>query len=567
MPFRTLLFIHCLLILPFTARADDPYPTDLQGKSGVGAQSNYQPPYFPIAPAAAAILHDQRMPQTGLLPAVFIDNLCTVRYRATTQSAECQKFIDQGLGYYYSYVWMEAARSFETALQHDPNCAFAWLGLGRTFDKWNKVAKANKALEKAKELKDRAGPREQLLITAKLQEKGMLPGVGPDERKKKAAQTLDELLTLYEDDEEGWFARAQINGGTEGAVYYKTLLRHNPIHPGASHELVHFFENFKRPALGWPYALAYIESSPRIPHAFHMQAHLATRIGKWGQTTDWSARAVVLEREYHRVQNVDPKDDHQFSHHLEILLTSLLHNGRDEEARAVKADIEKLGLSFQPLFLSLAISDRKWEEAEKLISKAKRGDKSQQAYQFAMLALEQGDMGKALGQLEILQNAQRQKKGDKQTEIRFNTVQGWYLCQTGMGEAGLKMIKRAVDKTKDDYSHHAWGRGASLMEIWGIAALQASRAVDAEEAFQEALAHDAGSAKAALGLYALCQKLDRTDEAERYLKLARRLWARADSIVFEQNRESMVLYASHVAKPSTATVAEQTNKAGISINQ
>ena len=56
----------------------------------------------------------------------------------------------------------------------------------------------------------------------------------------------------------------------------------NPLHPGANHELVHYFENIKRPALGWPHAENYIKSSPGIPHAYHMQAHLGTRIGKWG---------------------------------------------------------------------------------------------------------------------------------------------------------------------------------------------------------------------------------------------------------------------------------------------
>src|SRR5205085_9192476 len=152
------------------------------------------------------------------------------------------------------------------------------------------------ALEMARKLMPRANHREQLLIQARLQEKGMWPNTGPDERRKKAQQSLDELLMLYEDDEEGWFWRAQIADGPNGAaVFYKALLRVNPIHPGANYELVHFSEHSRRPALGWPYAEGYIKSSPGIPHAFHMQAHLAMRIGKWGPTTDWSARAVELE--------------------------------------------------------------------------------------------------------------------------------------------------------------------------------------------------------------------------------------------------------------------------------
>ena len=69
------------------------------------------------------------LPVTKLAPAKLIPNLCLLKYQVTTESPECQEFFDQGLGYYYSYVWMEAARSFEMATKHDPNCAMAWWGL------------------------------------------------------------------------------------------------------------------------------------------------------------------------------------------------------------------------------------------------------------------------------------------------------------------------------------------------------------------------------------------------------------------------------------------------------
>src|SRR5215468_130472 len=62
---------------------------------------------------------------TRLAPSKLVPDLCLVRYRISTTSPECQAFFDQGLGYYYSYVWMEAARSFETAIQHDPDCPMA----------------------------------------------------------------------------------------------------------------------------------------------------------------------------------------------------------------------------------------------------------------------------------------------------------------------------------------------------------------------------------------------------------------------------------------------------------
>src|SRR5260370_36875398 len=108
---------------------------------------------------------------------------------------------------------MEAAWSFETAARHDPECAMAWWGLSRALERWGRT-NHTKALQKANDLQARASHREQLLILARMQEKGLAPGVGGGEARKQAAiRTLDDLLALYDDDEEGWYYRAQMAGG------------------------------------------------------------------------------------------------------------------------------------------------------------------------------------------------------------------------------------------------------------------------------------------------------------------------------------------------------------------
>lgn len=505
------------------------------------------------APAAVIVALDQRLPITKLNGAKIIPNLCHYKYRVTTTSKECQEFLDQAMGYYYSYVWMEAARSAETALRYDPNCAYGWFLLSRAIEKWGK-GDATKPLEKAKELMPKAGHREQLIIQAKLQEKGMWPNVGPEERKKKAAASLDELLTLYDDDEEGWFARAQLNGGTEGVVYYKALLRFNPIHPGASHELVHFYENYKRPALGWPFAEAYIASSPGIPHAFHMQAHLGMRIGKWQKTTDWSSRAIALEKAYHQTMNVKPSEDHQYTHHLETLIRSLIHDGRFAEAKTVKAEAQSRGfkgLEWQMHFFRLNRADRNWSEIEKQIAEQRKTDKVTSSYLAALMYLDRGETERAAAEVDVLRQEQQKKKTDKRLEQRLWEVQGRLLCQQGSGEAGAKLMQRCVDKTKDDYSAHAWGHGAYFMEQWGIGALEGGNAAAAEEAFLEALAHDAGSVRGALGMQALCDRLGRSDEARNFGKVAERCWAKADRKDFEALRDEIVKKAATLTKEST----------------
>jgi Tfp pilus assembly protein PilF len=475
-----------------------------------------------------------KLPLCQLRPARLVPNLCAVKYRISTASPECQAYFDQGLGYFYSYVWMEAARSFETACRADPDCALAWWGLSRALERWGKN-NHTKALQKAQALLSRASHREQLLIQARLQEKGLWPKVGDqDARQRAATATIDELLALYDDDEEGWYYRAQLAGGAglfggkaSAVPFYKALVRLNPLHPGANHELVHFYENFRRPALGWIYAEKYIESSPGIPHAFHMQAHLAMRLGRWDKTTDRSAHAIELERAYHKEMGVAPREDAQFPHHLETLMLSLVHDGRLEEARQLKRECEGYGFEHRLPWFRLHLAERRWDEALKIAERYRKGDKVTASYLRALVYLKKGDAERAAPEVAVLQQALQRKRNDTTLTRNLEEIQGSLLCRQGSVEAGLKLLARLVERTKDDYRHHSWGNGAYYMEAWGIAALQAGKLDVAEEAFLEALAHDAGCARAALGLQVLCERQGRTGEATRYAELAQRCWRRA----------------------------------------
>src|SRR5437870_1687706 len=105
----------------------------------------------PVPPEKSKPPGADKLAITKLAPAKVLPNLCVYKYRVSTSSAECQALVDQGLAFYYSYVWMEAARSFETATKHDPNCAMAWLGLSRALETWGR-GDALAALRKAKEL-------------------------------------------------------------------------------------------------------------------------------------------------------------------------------------------------------------------------------------------------------------------------------------------------------------------------------------------------------------------------------------------------------------------------------
>jgi tetratricopeptide (TPR) repeat protein len=491
-------------------------------------------------PDKKAVKSGNLLPHTKLPPAELIPDLCLVRYRVGTTSPECQAFFDQGLGFYYAYTWAEAARSFETATKYDPSCAMAWLGLSRACEKWGRAAYAM-PLKKAQELMPSASPREGLLIRARLQEKGIIEGIAPENRRKEAARTLDELLTLYDDDEEAWFARAQVTDGVNAFVpYYKALLRINPLHPGAHHELLHHYENIRRPVLGWQHAVGFMQSSPGLAHAFHMQAHLAMRIGKWDKTTDNSAHAIELEEAYHKRMKINGADgglDWQFPHQLETLMRSLIHDARFKEARAIEKKCETLKFDQKNLWFRLHLYERDWDAALKIADRFSK-DKVTASYMRALVFLSQGDAERAAPHVHVMQGAFPSKRHDKGLELRLWEIQGLLACARGE-QGGLKLLAKTVAKTKDDYNQHAWGHGAYYMETWGVAALKINRLDVAEEAFLEALAHDSGSARAALGMQVICERMHRDEEALRFAELAQRCWRRADSGLLQVELQHM----------------------------
>jgi hypothetical protein len=94
------------------------------------------------------------------------------------------------------------------------------------------------------------------------------------------------------------------------------------------------------------------------------------------------------------------------------------------------------------------------------------------------------------------------------------------------------------------------------MEVWGIGALEAGNATQAEEAFQEALAHDTGSVRGALGMWAVCRQLGRTEEASRYLALARRCWSRSDPDDFDWIKDSLSAKATRLFNSDAGAIAK-----------
>lgn len=530
---------------------------------------------WPIPPKPGEVL-----PLCGLAPAKYQKDLCSLTYRISTQSEECQKYFDQGLGYFYSYVWTEAARSFETAARYDPQCAMAWWGLSRSLQQWSaKSGKSNDALKKAYELRDLASYTEKQLITARAMERGIAKDAPKDGPAQKAAaiKIVDELLMLHPEDEEAWMARGLLagdgaftGGKPASAPYYIALTKLNPLHPGANHELLHQYELSKRPALGWIHSVKFIESSPGIPHAWHMQGHLSTRLGRWEDASKGACKAIELQRAHNQLWNVKPREDHQWSHHLETGLQILTHQGRYREAKQVVDEMKSLNFNNTDHFARLFLVSRDYASLQKLIDEQRSKNKNTASYYAALMFLAQGDVAKAQKELTILEGPEPTKpEPPKPTSVntkvahslpilsqvtnyamgqaddkakpapkearqdkKVNEVRGLVLCKTGHADQGLAILKKLADGAKNNYEQHAWGHGAYYMETWGMAALAAGKEAAAEEAFLEAIAHDPGSFQGPLGMQILCERTGRTDDAKQFQTMAQKAWQHAELKTF-----------------------------------
>src|SRR5262245_38034776 len=84
----------------------------------------------------------------------------------STTSKEAQAFYDQGLAYLHSYVWLEAARSFNQALRIDPKLALAHVGLAVAYTELSAAADARTALERAQAIATNAHDRRHVELCA-----------------------------------------------------------------------------------------------------------------------------------------------------------------------------------------------------------------------------------------------------------------------------------------------------------------------------------------------------------------------------------------------------------------
>jgi tetratricopeptide (TPR) repeat protein len=187
-----------------------------------------------------------------------------------TTSKDAQAFYDQGLAYLHSYVWIEAARSFNQALRIDPGLAIAHAGLSVALVELNAPAKAQAAIERARALSAKASAHDRAHIDVRALQ---ITAEGSHQNTALASyrSALDAALQKYPADVELWLLRGisqsadpadRGQGSVETSVpFYERALGVSPNHFAAQHYLTHAHENGRRPGDALPYAAAYAKAA------------------------------------------------------------------------------------------------------------------------------------------------------------------------------------------------------------------------------------------------------------------------------------------------------------------
>jgi tetratricopeptide (TPR) repeat protein len=307
----------------------------------------------PAATPVQAMQHTSSEPEEiGWVPREILDRpvslhegLGPVHEKVTTSSPEAQKYYDQGLAYLHSYVWIEAARSFNQALHLDPKMAMAYVGLSRTYSGLTDPKAALETLQQAQSLAPSAQEWEQHRIQLRAQQLEAIDDIDNQAKLQAYRKALDaelakrpndiELLLIRGNAEEN-FASGRGQFGLATAVpFYDRVIKLQADNPAAHHYLVHNYENLGMPEEAVKHGEIYARVTPNIAHAQHMYGHDLQKVNRNAEAVAQFQKAQQIEEAYYREEHIDMKYDWHHIHNLDLMSISRAFMGQMKDAEAL----------------------------------------------------------------------------------------------------------------------------------------------------------------------------------------------------------------------------------------
>lgn len=499
--------------------------------------------------------------QVGWVPGEVLERPVTLRSGVgrlhdpvTTSSSDAQAFYDQAMAYLHSYVWIEAVRSFQQALRHDPDLALAHVGLSRAYGSMFDPAAAAAALARAQALRDRVSPREQRRIDLRAKQMEAMSDPADAAKFRAYKQTLDEALNLDPDDPELWLLRGNAEepdatgwGGQLGTsasiAFYEAALARAPDHFAAHHYMVHSYEGIRRFDRAVQHGEIYARLVPGVPHAQHMLAHDLMKVGRVADAVRQFALADSLEHAYYQSENIARDLDWHHPHNQMLLALSYQHQGRYQDAEKVLRRVEGM----TPVMEMLEAWYRK-DLPELLLGRGRAQEaraagetlirmKTPMAHAaghaiVARTLLAQNRTAEAEPHVKAAEQAAQQVPpvlpGGAEILARVEALRGEYLLRSGARTEGAQVLREALRKSRAATGPDEWIEGLFRIESIARSAREAEEWTLAGEAAQRLLEHDPAYAGGHYATALVAEQRGDVATARREYAEAVRLWASAD---------------------------------------
>jgi tetratricopeptide (TPR) repeat protein len=271
-------------------------------------------------------------------PVSLRDGIGIVTEDVTTASPDANKFYDQGVAYLHSFVWIEAARSFNQALRIDPNLAMADVGLSYALGELGLSPQAREATDRAQSLVRLVTPKERVKI--EIRKAQLDSAAAPNDPALRAAyrRKLEESVAAYPDDVELLLLVGQsqdpshdghgMNVGSTSLPFYLQALTKSPDYFATHHFLTHAYENTHEFDRAVVHAERYAQLAYDVPHAHHMYGHVLRRLNRMKDAIAQFEKADQIETAYLKAEAIPPRYDWHYRHNLSLLGTSYQYLGR-----------------------------------------------------------------------------------------------------------------------------------------------------------------------------------------------------------------------------------------------
>ena len=476
----------------------------------------------------------------------------------STSSKRAQDFYDQGLAYLHSFVWLEAARSFNEALRADPKLAMAHLGLTIAYTELNAPAAARTALETSKSLGAAASDHDRRHIAARALQAEAESAPGGSLALQQYRTALDAALKAFPEDEELWLLRGlaespdPANRGqgsvAESIPFYQKALALAPAHFAAHHYLTHAYENTGRIAQALAEGTEYAKMAPSVPHARHMKAHNLRRTGKIGEAVAEFRAADALQTQYFRAESVPAEFDWHYQHNLDLLASSHQYLGQ----MATAETLFRKTFAVRSSLVVQEFNKRAWPEfllARGRAAEALDAAKVLAAHRTPVVSaighIEAGRAQLALGQFKAAADesnlALRLMRGAPEgaglAATPLKALQGEFFLRTGKKEQGRPLLEQAAREVRAAPGPDAWTQALFTLESIAFAARQVGDWDFAEWAAKQMLEHDAQYAGSHLALALVAEHRGDAKTAAAERAWVEKYWNGADRDVLDRNRK------------------------------